>query len=50
VYDLVETKEVKRLKENNRAVCSLAYHPKDACLITAGYDGIGMVWSDRGDD
>lgn len=50
IYDLVEGKEVKKLKEHSRAVCSLAYHPSDACVITAGYDGVALVWSQKGDD
>ena len=38
------------IKEHSRALCSLAYHPTQPSLVTAGYDGRALVWSNRGDD
>lgn len=51
VYDLVEGKVIAKPKEHTRALCSLAYHPKEPSVVTAGYDGLGLVWGGaRGDD
>ena len=46
----IKKKKKNRAKEHTRALCSLAYHPTEPALLTAGYDGLGLVWSARGDD
>jgi len=52
VWDLVEGgseggkegKPVAVLKEHKRALGSMSFHPSEAVLVTAGYDGVGCCW------
>eukprot|EP00884_Botryococcus_braunii_P006060 jgi/Botrbrau1/15455/Bobra.43_2s0079.1 len=44
-WDLVEEAMVESFAAHEGAVCSLAVHPSEPCLLTAGADGLVKVWN-----
>ena len=50
LYDLVSAQPVQKLQGHTRAVCAVAAHPQNASIvISAGYDGNCIVWSNDAD-
>eukprot|EP00752_Nemacystus_decipiens_P010298 g9175.t1 len=45
IWDIVEAKVSRLLKHHTRPVCSMSYHPSEAMLLTASYDGSAVLWS-----
>ena len=43
-WDLVEGTVVQRLDGHTKTVSSVAYHPKDALMVSVSHDGTGRVW------
>ncbi len=37
--------KVHVLRGHTRAVCGLAYHPKDVAMLSASFDGTVRLWS-----
>lgn len=44
IWDIVEAKVTRQLNHHTRPVCSLSYHPSEAMLLTASYDGSAVLW------
>lgn len=44
-WDLVEENLVDSFPAHTGVVCSLAVHPSEPCLLTAGADGLVNVWN-----
>jgi len=44
IWSLVESRIVHTLKGHTKVVTSVAYHPKETCLLTASTDGTIKVW------
>ena len=47
-YDLVDEKEVHSLKAHRGCLTSIAYHPDDPAIVTAGVDSVARVWVAKG--
>lgn len=45
IWDIVEAKVTRLLKHHTRPVCSMSYHPSEAMLLTASYDGSAVLWA-----
>ena len=49
IWDVMEGNVVSKLSGHSKAVCCVAYHPKEAKLISAGTDGVLKVWGTEAD-
>ncbi|CAA6663787.1 unnamed protein product [Spirodela intermedia] len=43
-WDLVEASVVSKFRAHGSVVTSVAYHPKDSCMLTSSVDGTVKVW------
>jgi len=43
-FDLLEEKPIHKIRAHKGCVTSLAYHPDEVAMISAGVDGVARVW------